>query len=65
MIKIRTSSPRGLLTAADGRSVNGLVPGRPAPDALVRDGEGHEVRLADLWPAAPKATALVFFRHFG
>jgi hypothetical protein len=36
-----------------------------APDVALQEGEVRTVRLADLWPMAPRATVLVFFRHFG
>ena len=39
--------------------------GGAAPDLLLRDAAGADVRLSDLWHAAPKALALVFVRHFG
>lgn len=40
-----------------------LEPGRPAPDAVLEDADGHDVRLSDLWRAGP--SVLVFLRHFG
>jgi len=39
--------------------------GTAAPDLVLRDAAGAEVRLSDLWRAAPRALALVFVRHFG
>ncbi len=39
--------------------------GSAAPDLALRDAAGAEVRLSDLWGAAPTALALVFVRHFG
>lgn len=42
-----------------------LKPGDRAPDVTVRDETGADVRLRDLWAAAPRGLALVFVRHFG
>ena len=42
---------------------NSIGVGREAPEATLRDQDGHEVTLASLWQAQP--TMLVFLRHFG
>lgn len=39
--------------------------GSPAPDVVLHDAAGGEVRLSDLWQGAPRALAMVFVRHFG
>ena len=39
--------------------------GSAAPDLALHDPADAEVRLSDLWGAAPRAQALVFVRHFG
>lgn len=39
--------------------------GTAAPDVVLQDSAGKEIRLSDLWTGAPSALVLVFFRHFG
>jgi peroxiredoxin len=43
--------------------MSSLDPGRSAPDAILQDADGRDVRLSDLWRAGP--SVLVFLRHFG
>lgn len=40
-------------------------PGDFAPDVTLRDTDGAEGRLSDLWTRTPRGLAVVFFRHFG
>jgi peroxiredoxin len=43
--------------------VSSLELGLHAPDAVLEDAAGGEVRLSDFWRAGP--SVLVFLRHFG
>ncbi len=58
-----------MTTTVPGETTAGPQPaptvGAAAPDVTLRDGEGADVRLSDLWQGAPRALALVFVRHFG
>ena len=52
-------------SAATGRPVPAPKPGELAPDVTLRDTDGAEGRLSDLWSRTPRGLAFVFFRHFG
>jgi peroxiredoxin len=40
-----------------------LSPGHPAPDIVLPDDSGEEVRISDVWEKHP--LVLLFVRHFG
>jgi peroxiredoxin len=53
----------GAAPAVYRRIVTGVSPGDYAPDAVLEDAAGRQVRLSDFWRTRP--TVLVFLRHFG
>ncbi len=45
------------------RNPHPVAVGDPAPDLILRDQDGVEVRLSSYWRERP--VALIFLRHFG